>query len=116
MGELRTVLYAWMFHNVVTPGSAPAVTLPFILPGLQPPPDGAQLPTFGFGVFSLAEPAHHRGPLNGELAGSALASPRPWPVVRHVPGADSETPTDSVNVESPPKRVTLPCVTRVTCG
>src|SRR5690242_12632512 len=105
-----------MFHSVVTPVSAPAVSFPAIAPPRHPPEDGWQLPPVGFAVFSLAVPSHHRGPLNDEFGGSSLASPRPCPVLRHVPGAVRVTPTDSVNVESPPNRVTFPCVTRATCG
>src|ERR1041384_474887 len=94
-----------MFHSTATPVRAPAVIFPAIGPGTQAPVGGAQWEPLGFGVVSFAAPSHHRGPLKAELAGSALASPRPGPDENQV-GADLRVALPNREyVESPPKRV-----------
>src|SRR5438876_842488 len=63
-GEFGTVLYDWIFA-IVTPAIPPAVCAMFgtctVL--AHAPVDGAQVPPFGSGVFSLLPPVHQRGPL-----------------------------------------------------
>src|SRR5690242_19749938 len=86
VGKLRTVAYASGWNSESTRGSAPAVRLTDGCgkPGRpHVPPVGEQLPPLGSVVFSFAAPAHQRGPLESELAGSPLGPLRPQLVMRH---------------------------------
>src|SRR2546428_6779950 len=100
---------------IVTPAIAPAVCV--MLGTLKvlahAPVEGAQLPPFGFAVFSVFPPVHHRGPLKDELAGSPFASPRPNDVRRHVPGVLNVAVANREKDELPPNRTAFAASTAV---
>src|SRR5205823_298353 len=68
----------------------------------QPLALAAQSVPLGSARVSLAEPPHHRGPLNRASAGELFALPRPWLVRLQAPGQRILAWALRVKVESPP--------------
>src|SRR5439155_23083519 len=85
-----------------TPGSDPALRAR--LACTQAPSEGVQTSSLGRGVFSLAAPAHQRGPFCGAFDGESLIEPRPGEVVRHGPGAFTVATRLRTKVAAPAKR------------